>query len=373
MRRASGAVVPLVVLAVLAASLGYAAQLGEPAEANVWRPIRTLDLAYRVSTVAGSPVPPRRSTVRLQYFDSQQARVESKGDENYVAVSDAAGTHIYGRQARVLLWLPYDAALPMHDLQLSVGGNGNWEALKDHQAMTAAWLAQARAGRDGSALLPDERVAGRRCMVIRLRRSQRLVDVEYGLVLAERNDSRDSSRQFEATAVTFNGPGRAAVQRPSVPKGTPVYRGRFAAGDLEVVRNQITNSYDDELGGSVGICPGYMPRGLSGIAEREQWSGDWYSSRMYVSAAGGTIEFYQGKRVDPYVASRSRSHGATAKVVRLGRTTGTLVTYTSPYKGWLLVWQQGDANCFLDATNVPPRELIKIASAARDTGKRSYF
>jgi hypothetical protein len=335
-----------------------------------------LDITYRVGGTGG-PIKVRPYTLRVQFLGPRGMAAERRGGDDFVAVSDASGTRVYGTKAKVLLVVPPDAPMPLEEpAELYMGGDG--KAIERWRRTNDALVKAARSGKGDYASPGEGSVAGRACLVVTDGTRTIYVDKQLGITLKLEDEPEGSSHQYEAIRVAVGRGVGDELRLPPMPLSTATYAGRLEPGDAQVIRNHI------DMGISTArlypadptqpeaiplryVAPGFVQIRAANAAAYDRsdissiLSGGWCESEVYVNTSGGTIEYWQGSCPDPYITSRSQSSGATSRSIQLGTVRGALVSYEEPYAGSLLSWERNGFTYFLDGTKVDPQELVKMA------------
>jgi outer membrane lipoprotein-sorting protein len=331
-----------------------------------------------------------RATVIVSYSAPDRVRVEDNGPNAFVAVSDRESIHVLRPKQRVAMWVPAVYSLSAPSVEITLGGSRG-PLMMDWEEVRAGL--RSPGGRLGNAtyeLLPEQTVAGRRCLVIRTTTRSglpteskdwvvtRWFDAEYGLPLAMQNTSGQHPIKVRAARVLISPSHDAKVFTFTAPRGIPVFRGSLdccALNGLGVARAEPDP--DDALWDSTPSIPGItsvltpvrVPAGFRSIrTPMTEWQeGDeahnWCYTQRWFSESGGVISLTQG--AGTIEESHSRLEGDAQPLTIRGKT-GELLAYHVPFEGLVLTWEDGKRWFKLEGTGVTAGGLAKMAEAMKE-------
>jgi hypothetical protein len=376
-------------------------------KAPAWKSPRTLKVTYawdqRNATAdqdegARAPAPPK-ATYTVWYQSPASYRAESvtteEGHPPYLeiaAVGNAWGMRVYSPLFGTGAWTPADdAMLPswIPDVQLA----GTAGPFASFQEELADRLRSAQAGGGEVQLLPDETVAGRPCMVLKMRwhtlapapeglkevveTDWEWVDKEYGIPLAWKHAGEDGSFVgTRATSVQIDAALESEVFTLHLPEGVHVFKGPFAPEEADDAVEAFSLANDTEKdasdhrppalsrqhGALTVLWPRAVPPGfvsvLKGYSDDDAPGGAWYISAILANwKTGGVIVFKQGTSAD--VVCREKPDREDQMNVR--KSPARVLHLSQPYAHLALEWQSGGVRYSLEGSEVTVAELRAMA------------
>jgi outer membrane lipoprotein-sorting protein len=361
----------------------------EPATPTIPEFSQANSLQITYTYLPGGPDETTPATAVVSFLAPGRVKVSDRGPSAAIAVSDGRSIRMFSPGLRAAIWVPAEYPFTFGHLAVRMGGTQgplttDWEAIR-------GGLRHRGGGGGGTTyeLLPEQRIAGRKCLVLRTTMRSALpqgpkdwvttewFDAKYGLPLGVRGLSGQSPVELRAKSVAIDLDLGADFFRLRVPPGVPVFRGPLNCCDLNAIGAALANDVPegnpsdldpDSPVSASALRPAWAPAGfrstMSPMTSSSLGPGEieWSYSLRWFSRSGGVIAFDQG--VGELEPRRPRLAGDTHPVTVRG-VAGELLTYHLPFEGLVLYWEDGKQWFSLEGTGVTERDLVKMADAMK--------
>ncbi len=312
-----------------------------------------------------------------------------KGAKGYVAVADSDSIRVLFPSRHFGLWLPVNGEFSLLEgIAISFGGD-------DPLALARHTIGSALSGQASEyKRLPNEKVAGRECLVIRETipegvgptgwSTTQWFDREYGLPLRWRSQYGRDVDEVRAVSVKIDKGVDSKRFSLTWPGSIPVFRGRLDFSDVSAIDDVVSGTErpyaDEEQWFSPGLevktflKPGAAPAGFAGPFGSSSSSGSefgssdkwWYITTKWFSKSGGVIIFTQGGGASPReeFGELAQPPGDVLPVT-VRKHPGQVLIYHKPYDGLILTWSEGDLKFRLEGTGVSEEALVQMGDAMK--------
>jgi hypothetical protein len=370
--------------------LPEAAAWSEPATPTIpeFSQVKSWQITYTYVPL-GYGVPPS-ATVVVSFLAPDRVKVADRGPMALTAVASDRGTRLFRPELHAAMWVPVEYPLSLTYLGIAMGGKQgpiitDWEA-----ARAGLGSPGGRHGDTTYELLPEEEVAGRRCLVLRTTAPSTMpetppdwvttwwFDAEYGLPLAMHAGNGKRQLDIRAKSVAIDPALEVGLFTLKLPPGTPTFRGPFDCCDLNGIA--VTRSGEDPDDGASEespqhtavtsvLQPASVPAGFRRVNHpvptwQEGPEGDdWCYTQRWFSESGGVITFDQG------VGEWEERHFAVSgdkQPITVRTKAGEMLAYHVPFEGLVLTWEDGKRWSRLEATGVTADDLTKMVKGMRE-------
>jgi hypothetical protein len=380
------------VLLLFSAAAGWCEAPPEKAAPTIptFRQAKSWQIKYTYTTAGESA--PTPATLVVSFLAPDRMTARNTASYMFTAVSDHDSIHVFFPELNAAMWTPAAYSFDLPQIGLTMGGTDGPLSSMDWKMVEGA-LRQP-GGKLGGAtyeLLPEEEVAGRKCLVLRMRVgtnspdgqaqewvTTRWFDAEYGLPLAIRSGAGKRRLEARAKSAAVDLDLQSDLFTPKVPRSVPTFRGALECCDVTMIGEALSYGADEDEsaseppevpGATTVLQPGSAPAGFRSTgspstgcepgAEARQWS---YSLKWF-SRSGGVIGFDQG--VGDVEERNSRLTGERRSVTVRDRP-GVMLSYHVPFDGLVLTWEDGARWFKLEGTGVTAEDLLKMAELMKE-------
>jgi len=375
----------LLLLVTLAAPAWGETKAAPAARIPRFKPARDWQISYLTRWYGedGQPDPALdEPLLMVSYKAPDLVQVKRGGSRGFVAVSNRRGTRLLRPARELAVWSRHPVSYFFHECNVALGGltaplDHDWDEVR-------AALAQGGRGENATfALLPDEVVAGRPCVVLRFTATAsggqdrgewtttQWFDREYGVTLALRWKGPDRETEVRAKSAKFNvglDMRRFALR---VPKRVREFHAPAAGwGEARIIENYLRGGARPVktkpfLPVKVAVAqPTALPEGFSGpyrilTGTKGSPEGTWDLWQMWLSPKGMIS-------LDQSDSPEDRILPGDTVTIGLRGGEGEVATYDEPFDGVIITWQEGGRYHWLEATGVTAAALRKMAEGMKE-------